>query len=502
MKSSPAEGAPFVKILPLVVVAVVVSPLLRIGIVWLTALWAVVTASALLLHRYRWGGVLAALAVMMTAIIVVDLRHSGSVPPLDRQIEMVVTVNDTQPTGGKWLRSTAELERFRTPESDWQPSLKLLVLYADTAAGIEIGGRYDFCGRILPLSREGLYEGYARLMHHRGYVGSCFVNADGTTEVLAPDLRGLVVAARKTQHAAAKRFDQLNMPADCAAVAKAMTLGLRSSIDQQLKEGYARSGTAHLLAVSGLHVGIVVMLLNALLYLLPALGRNGHIIKNIIVIVVIWLYALLTGLSPSVVRAAVMFTALQVGLATGGYRSATNILFAAASIMLLLNPDYLYDISFQLSFLAVAGIAVGFGPLMHLVESRSRLLNLFWGVFIVGLCSTLATAPLTACQFGRISLPGIFINPVVIVLANIVVLLSLVWIALPIASLGGLFGKAIALTAGAQNKIVEWTGAQSWASWQIELPVWATITFYAAATIAIIALYSLKRREKDWKLMR
>lgn len=502
MKNSPAEGAPFVKILPLTVVAIVLAPLLRIGVVWLTVAWAVVTASALLLHRSRWGGVLAALAVMLTAVIVVDLRQSGSVAPQDRQLEMVVKATDTQPTSGRWLRSTAELERFRAPKSEWQQSQNLLVLYADTAVGIEIGGRYNFAGRITPLAREGANDGYARLMHHRGYVGCCFIAADGTTEVLAPDRKGVVVAARKIQHAAAKRFDRLDMAVDCAAVAKAMTLGLRYSLESGLKEGYARSGTAHLLAVSGLHVGIVVMLLNVLLYLLPALGRNGHIIKSIIVILGVWFYALLTGFSPSVVRATVMFSALQAGLASGGHRSATNILFAAASIMLLLNPDYLYDISFQLSFLAVAGIAVGFAPLMRLVESRSRLLNLLWGLFIVGLCSTLATAPLTACQFGRISLLGIFLNPVVIVLANIVVLLSLVWIALPLAPLGGLFGKAIALAAGAQNKIVGWTGAQNWASWQIELPVWAAITLYAAATIAIIALYSIKKSEKKWKLMR
>src|SRR5699024_10392366 len=101
---------------------------------------------------------------------------------------------------------------------------------------------------------------------------------------------------------------------------------------------YGTTGASHLLAVSGLHVGIVAMLVNLLLWLLPAF-RYGHVVKNAAAITVIGLYTLLTGLSPSAVRAALMFSGAQLALAASRRGNSANILLATASVMLLIRPD-------------------------------------------------------------------------------------------------------------------------------------------------------------------
>lgn len=141
------------------------------------------------------------------------------------------------------------------------------------------------------------------------------------------------------------------------AVCRAMVTGDRSGITQELRTAYSRSGLSHLLAVSGLHTGIVFALINLMLWWLPLLHR-GHLVRNLLATVCIWLFVAAAGFPPSAVRAAVMCTMLQFALASASEYVALNALAAAGFGMLLWNPAWLGDISFQLSFIAVAAILV------------------------------------------------------------------------------------------------------------------------------------------------
>lgn len=141
-----------------------------------------------------------------------------------------------------------------------------------------------------------------------------------------------------------------------------MTAGDRSGITPELRAAYSRSGLSHLLAVSGLHTGIVFALVNLLLWWLPLL-RRGHLLRNLLAAACIWIYVAAAGFPPSAVRAAVMFTMLQSALASASEYNGLNALAAAAFGMLLWNPAWLGDISFQLSFAAVAAILAWGVPL-------------------------------------------------------------------------------------------------------------------------------------------
>ena len=238
------------------------------------------------------------------------------------------------------------------------------------------------------------------------------------------------------------------------------------------------------------------MLVNLLLWLLPTF-RYGHIIKNAAAITAIWLYTALTGLPPSAVRAAMMFTGAQLALAASRTGNSANILLATATVMLLINPNYLYDISFQLSFTAVAGIFLFYRPLYGLVHSRIKALNAFWAIFLVGLAASLATAPLVSYYFGRIPLIGIILNPLLILTANATVLLSLLWIIAPLPLLQGPFSAAIGAAAGLQNAVVGLAAEKSWASFPLRLEAWQVIALYAAVLAACLLLRGRKTKHNE-----
>lgn len=165
-----------------------------------------------------------------------------------------------------------------------------------------------------------------------------------------------------------------------------------------------------MLAVSGLHVGMVFLYVNLLLGALALLHR-GHLLRNAAAIAVIWLFAAAAGLSPGTIRAAVMFTALQLALATTSRYAGVNILSAAAFGMLLWRPSYLFHVGFQLSFLSVAAILLWGIPLYRRLRTPWRAANAAVGMLVVGAVASTATAPLVSYCFGQIPLVGLAVNP-------------------------------------------------------------------------------------------
>ncbi|MDA1188154.1 MAG: DNA internalization-related competence protein ComEC/Rec2 [Chloroflexi bacterium] len=198
------------------------------------------------------------------------------------------------------------------------------------------------------------------------------------------------------------------VPEPQASVGQAMVLGLREGIPDSLTESFRSAGLSHVLAISGLHVGIVLFAVLAASRRL--FGRRWGLYL-IAPLVVLWLYALLAGMSPSVIRAAVMGTVYLTAMFLGRPSSVLPSLGLAAAAMVLVSPDALWSISFQLSFAAVAGIALLTEPVATLLRSLTGLHNgpgrMVTGAVSVTLAATLATIPLTAFYFQGVSLMGI-----------------------------------------------------------------------------------------------
>lgn len=188
-----------------------------------------------------------------------------------------------------------------------------------------------------------------------GYIAIALLLLGMALPALRPQPAYGPAGTNRLHEAASERIRRLHLPPDAEAVALAMAAGDQTELTPERRAPYARTGTAHVLAVSGLHVGMVFLYVNLLLGALALLHR-GHLLRNAAAIAVIWLFAAAAGLSPGTIRAAVMFTALQLALATTSRYAGVNILSAAAFGMLLWRPSYLFHVGFQLSFLSVAAI--------------------------------------------------------------------------------------------------------------------------------------------------
>ena len=394
------------------------------------------------------SGTLAVLLRSQSAVLVMlltagfaasQLRYTGRTVPYGVHTTYELAVGGIPADRGRYTSAEAETVAWRDPsDGTWHASGDRVMLYADSLTVLIPGERIRCRGTIRPF--RGGAESYRRLMARRGFAGTLWLSERTLVERL-PGRSG-------TLHLrAVERVGRLGMPGDAGAVCRAMVAGDRSGITPELRTAWSRSGLSHLLAVSGLHTGIVFALVNLLLWWLPLL-RRGHLVRNLLAAASIWLYVAAAGFPPSAVRAAVMCTMLQFALASASEYVALNALAAAGFGMLLWNPAWLGDISFQLSFIAVAAILAWGVPLCRRLRTRWRALNLLTDALVISLVAGAATAPLVSHTFGIVPLAGLAVNPAAILLGTVIVLGGAIWMLLPVTWLAPAFGSVLSGTAG------------------------------------------------------
>jgi competence protein ComEC len=190
------------------------------------------------------------------------------------------------------------------------------------------------------------------------------------------------------------------------SVTAAMLLGVRSHLSPELQQSFSGAGAMHILCVSGLHVGIIFMLLNYFLGFFDYINR-GPLFRSIIIIACIWAYAMITGLSPSVVRAATMFSFISIGQNISRHVNTYNSLAASAFVLLVFNPYLIIDLGFQLSYSAVIAIIALQKPLQDLWTPRWKPVFKIWQLTTVSIAAQIGTAPLAMYYFH--SFPNYFL---------------------------------------------------------------------------------------------
>lgn len=227
-----------------------------------------------------------------------------------------------------------------------------------------------------------------------------------------------------------ERLSAGGVDGDTYAVVAAMSLGDKSALTRDLKETYSVSGASHVLALSGLHLGIVYMLFSLFL---PR--RRWPAVSQLCLLLAVWIFVFLVGMPISAMRSAIMLSVY--GLLSIGHRNrmSVNALAFTAIILLMWNPAWLFDVSFQLSFMAVWTILM-FVPLFESVFPSEflmshRWLKWMWGMVAVSCSAQLAVAPLVAYYFGRFSTYFLLTNFIVIPAAFVILWLVLVVLAFP-----------------------------------------------------------------------
>ena len=208
-------------------------------------------------------------------------------------------------------------------------------------------------------------------------------------------------------------------------VLSALTLGMRHRLDYQVKEWFVRSGVIHVLAVSGLHVGIVFFILNYI-FAIPFPGKN--LIRLVLVVGGLFFYALLTGGSPSVYRASIMLSVIQVGKVLGRHGNIYNLLCLSAFIILLIEPLSLFNVGFWLSHLAVAGIVTFFPVFQKFYADRNLFVRRFCDLIAVSLAAQLGTFPVSLHVFRAFPTWFLLSNFFILPLVGPILILSLLLI--------------------------------------------------------------------------
>lgn len=278
------------------------------------------------------------------------------------------------------------------------------------------------------------------------------------------------------------------------AIALALVLGVKDNLDDDTLRAYSATGAMHVLAVSGLHVGIIYMLL---LWLIKRGGlgkRQFRWYVAIFSILILWCYALLTGLSPSVLRAVTMFSFFALSRAMFRRSNIYNTLAASALALLLYNPYLIMSVGFQLSYLAVLGIVYIQPKLYALWETKYWLFDKVWAITCVSISAQIATGPLSVLYFHQFPnyflISNLFIIPSAfgILIAGLA-LLAFSFVPLLATGLGWLLSGFIWLVNVVVDWVSAWPGSLAEGLFTDILDTWALY-----ALIITIALFFVRKK--------
>ena len=219
---------------------------------------------------------------------------------------------------------------------------------------------------------------------------------------------------------------------DTAAISVASTLilGYRAELGDDVRAAYAKTGTMHVLSVSGMHVALVYLVISFLLQFLNR-SQKTILLKSIISIILIWLYALITGFSPSVCRAALMITFIIGGKTYNRHISTFNILLVSAFILLVYNPLYILDVGFELSYLAVGGLILLQPLIQQCIEPKHFIMRKLWQLLSVSLAAQAITFPISIYYFHQFPVYFLLSNLFIVIPAMLTMYIGLAFLLIP-----------------------------------------------------------------------
>lgn len=292
------------------------------------------------------------------------------------------------------------------------------------------------------------------------------------------------------------------------AVMIALLLGQQQDIDPETLQEYQLAGAVHILSVSGLHVGFIMLFINFLLKPIPNTSRNSYI-KLLIIVVALWSYGVLAGLAPSVVRSVTMFSFVAVGQHLRRSVNVYHSLLVSVLLILLWKPSFLFDVGFQLSYLALFFI-LWLQPLIaDFWQPKNKITRYIWDILTVSLAAQLGTLPLSIYYFHQF--PGLFFvtNVLVLPLLGIIMVVGLV------AVIIGCFGIVpqfvivpLEMMIAIQNKCIAWvaswdafvfknigfTAAMLWTSYLVIITfgLWLQKPIYKKAVLMMVSVLLLQ----------
>ncbi len=321
---------------------------------------------------------------------------------------------------------------------------------------------------------------YQEYLARKHIFGQAFVSPEAIDSVgYEPSSEVLNFAYRTRSRSSQMIADFIPGKAE-SAVMNALLIGVKDFLDNDLKEAYSAAGAMHVLAVSGLHVGIVYLLVTIVFGQLKRTGW-GKIFFVIVSLLIIWGYALITGFSPSVMRASTMFSIIVMGEASKRKSNIYNSLGLAAFVLLLYNPYFVFDVGFQLSFIAVLGIVTFQPPIYRLWQPNNPFLDYLWAIVTVSIAAQLVTSPLSVLYFNQ--LPTYFLISNIIIIPAAMVMLTTGLFMLAVGSFSMIAGETIGFLLGSFVQLVNWLILK------IQLLPFSAVDWIYLSSISVVLIY-------------
>lgn len=294
---------------------------------------------------------------------------------------------------------------------------------------------------------------------------------------------------------------QKNIPAnkDELGIAEALLIGYTNDLDKDLVQAYSNTGVVHIIAISGMHLGLIYIMLVWLFAKIPFINKS-KIVQVVLILSCLWLFSLLTGAAASVLRSAVMFTFIAVGKTLSKQSSIYNSLAASAFVMLCYNPYFLWDVGFQLSYLAVIGIIIFQKPIYNWLYIKNKWVNELWKLMAISLAAQVLTFPICIYYFHQF--PNLFLitNIIAVPLSSIILFAEIGLVAFSWIPFAGVYlGKLVGWLVWCMNRIILWVSHLSFAVWD-NIPSTIATTWLLYAVVLGIAVWLLNKNLKVFRL--
>ncbi len=287
----------------------------------------------------------------------------------------------------------------------------------------------------------------------------------------------------------------INVGKDELGIAEALLIGYTNDLDKDLVQAYSNTGVVHIIAISGMHLGLIYIMLVWLFARIPFINKS-KLVQVILILSCLWLFSLLTGAAASVLRSAVMFTFITIGNNLTKKSSIFNSLAVSAFVLLCYNPYFLWDVGFQLSYLAVVGIVVFQKPIYNLFYIKNKQLDRVWKLMAISLGAQILTFPICIYYFHQF--PNLFLitNIIAVPLSGIILyaeifLVAFSWIPFAAEYLGKISGWLVWL----MNKIILYVNSFSFAVWD-KIPSNILSTWLLYAVVVGISAWLINKNKQ------
>ncbi len=473
-----------------------------VGLLYIILLLALsVPAVVLGFFRFapRWLFGLGAVALMFASGVFVEHSQSERMTPQWSAAKQVykACLLETPALRGTNVKVLASVALAGDAEKGTRSNGKVYLYFQRSvdSESLELGDSLSFEAAVeLPKNAGNPAEfDFEKYCYVKGVTGSVYLY-DGTWQKSGTAPQTLSMRALRLREKVVDRYDSLGLEGDALALVSALTVGEKRDLTQELKESYSSAGASHLLALSGLHLGIIYAILS---FVLPQRRRNraATFLREGVVLLFLWGFAFMAGLTPSVVRAAILFSLVSFGRCIGQESSSVSSLAFAAMAMLVVSPHSLFDIGFQLSFSAVFSILLLARPLQKLfrVERHGVLYGYVANLLILAFVAQVGTFPFVWYHFGEFPVYSFFANLFVVPLAFVVITIAIVTLALSfVPFLQQPLVWLLGVVADTMNGIVEFTAGLPGAS--LSLPPAGVVGVLVVSLLSVALAVGLFRR--------